>query len=239
VRETRQWFKFFPDDFLMGVAGLSEQAIGVYIKLLAVQWKCGSLPRDVAQLSKMCATDVRLLRRMLATSLKDKFIISDTSLKNGRMEEERQLAIGQSDASREHGKLGGRPKTQRVPRTKPYIDKERDKDKDKDLSSTVQKPSDHTRAVKYFCDSFEKHFKVKYDFKKSKDGALVKRLVETYGTVGFKQITDELFRSTDSFIVDTDRGIGVLSGCSNKLMQARSKVSAIERSAELDRIMAE
>lgn len=77
----------------------------------------------------------------------------------------------------------------------------------------------HKKAVVYFCEIYEKAIGEKYDFKRAKDGNLVKRLLKTYGFEKFCVLVDQLFRSTDSFILSTDRGIGVLSACSNKLVQ--------------------
>jgi DNA-binding transcriptional regulator YhcF (GntR family) len=90
--------------------------------------------------------------------------------------------------------------------------------------------SDHHRAIAYFCDMYLTTTGVKYDFKSGKDAALVKRLLKTYGLQTFKQLTDQLFASTDPFIMQTDRGIGVLSACSNKLMQEiRNKDAPLQR----------
>ncbi len=218
MNETKPWFKFYPEDFRLGVAGLSEEAIGVYILLLGVQWKCGSIPTDYKVLSRMSGVHSRVLSRLLQGPLKNKFNLVGETLVNKRLEVEREIAVRQSDMSRKHGKLGGRPKTQRVTDPEPYIEIEKSKRTEtyKDLSD---KKSDHSRAVKYFCEAYETKFGHKYDFKRAKDGALVKRLLNTYEISGFEKMVDQLFKSTDSFIETTDRGIAVLSACSTKLMQ--------------------
>lgn len=47
------WFKFFPQDFLVGTAFMSPEEVGVYIRMLCYQWTHGSLPNDQEKVCRL------------------------------------------------------------------------------------------------------------------------------------------------------------------------------------------
>lgn len=84
------WFKFFPADFLGGVAELSSEERGSYITLLCVQWQSGSLPSELDRLERLAGGPVSAL--VLA-----KFKAgSDGRLRNDRLESHREEATAKS-----------------------------------------------------------------------------------------------------------------------------------------------
>ena len=63
VSTRRPWFKFYADDFLVGVLGMTDAEIGVYIRLLAIQWAKGPLSPELVRQAGRTAT----VRRVLAS----------------------------------------------------------------------------------------------------------------------------------------------------------------------------
>lgn len=98
---------------------------------------------------------------------------------------------------------------------------------------------DHSKAVKYFCDTYLEKYKVKYLFADRKDGAIIKRLLATFGFDFFCRLVDQIHVTNDEFIVSKGKvTLGVLSACANKLTQEimgqhdlRLKFSEKERQA--------
>lgn len=89
-------FQFYPADFLVGVMGLSEEEVGAYIKMLAVQWLKGPLPSCPKEIKKLVG-----LGKKPSDFLMEKFPIGNCGKrKNERLEKERekQLAFRESRA---------------------------------------------------------------------------------------------------------------------------------------------
>jgi uncharacterized protein YdaU (DUF1376 family) len=79
-------FQFYAADFLVGTMGMSDEEIGIYIKMLAVQWERGSLPNDRKLIKKLINS-----RKVPSEMVLHKFAISDDGfLKNSRLEKERE-----------------------------------------------------------------------------------------------------------------------------------------------------
>lgn len=77
--------------------------------------------------------------------------------------------------------------------------------------------------IDYYFKKFEEKFKVKPSISGGKDGALLKKLHETYGFEKVKQLIDLFFDSKDRFIVDSGYTIGVFFSQINKLLIELSK----------------
>lgn len=87
----------------------------------------------------------------------------------------------------------------------------------------MQKISEHKQVVNYFMKKYFDKYKQKYDFKGSKDGALIKRLLKLHG---FKEVMwniNQLFISYDPFFKDKPRTVGMLSACWNNLTIERDQ----------------
>jgi len=93
-------FQFYVGDFLVGVAGMSNEEVGIYIKLLAYQWERGGLPTDPKTLQNLCNS-----RRPIAYEVMSKFkLCDDGCLRNHRMESERQKQINYRESRSENAK---------------------------------------------------------------------------------------------------------------------------------------
>ena len=90
-------FQFYAADFLVGVMGMSDEEIGAYIKMLAIQWERGSLPENPISIKKLINS-----RKVPSDFLLEKFpLCGDGTRKNLRLEKERekQQTFRQSRAS--------------------------------------------------------------------------------------------------------------------------------------------
>lgn len=79
-------FQFYAKDFLVGVMGMTDQEIGVYVKMLAIQWERGALPSKPSEIRAEIGSKSLPSARVLA-----KFEAGpDGLLRNSRLELERQ-----------------------------------------------------------------------------------------------------------------------------------------------------
>lgn len=78
--------------------------VGLYARLLCVQWSTGGLPDDDAQLASYGKGRVRMTR------IRSKFVKGDDGLlRNLRLESERQKQVEFRERQANNGRMGGRP----------------------------------------------------------------------------------------------------------------------------------
>lgn len=94
------WFPFYGNDFLVSTIGLSCEQVGIYIRLLCIQWDNGGLPNDPAKLADMVGS------HGLATAVPVHLfgLCQDGLLRNQRLEEIRKERIEYSASQAEKGK---------------------------------------------------------------------------------------------------------------------------------------
>jgi uncharacterized protein YdaU (DUF1376 family) len=79
-------FQFYAADFMIGIMGMTDDEIGVYIKMLCTQWLHGSLPNCKKTIKKMINS-----RKVPSEMVLRKFVICDDGfLRNERMETVRE-----------------------------------------------------------------------------------------------------------------------------------------------------
>lgn len=97
-------FQFYVDDFLGGTMNFTDAELGLYIRLLCVQWSTGSVPDDDLELANYGKGTTPV------SKVKLKFKkCPDGTLKNNRMEIERKKQNAFRKSRSLNGKLGGRP----------------------------------------------------------------------------------------------------------------------------------
>lgn len=106
-----QWFKFYPQDFILGTLKLSNAEIGAYIKLLCHQWDKGHIPNNNAEIEEITDTKIEKLAKVLK-----KFeTTNESTLINIRLNEEKRKMAEYSEMQSSKGSKGGRPKKSEKP----------------------------------------------------------------------------------------------------------------------------
>ena len=87
---TLPWFKFYHDDFMKGIRGLTDEEVGFYIKTICAMYENGGPVRDNNEwLSRATGTHPRTLNRLKAALVsKGKLITADGVIYNERAAEE-------------------------------------------------------------------------------------------------------------------------------------------------------
>lgn len=96
-------FQFYAQDFLTGVMYLTNEEVGIYIKMLAKQWTDGKIPKKRLGLFLGYEWD------NLSEELKCKFIDKGEYVINERLEVEREKKNIFLKKQQMNGKKGGRP----------------------------------------------------------------------------------------------------------------------------------
>lgn len=97
-------FQFYADDFLAGTMHFTDAEVGLYMRLLCVQWNAGKLPNENHELSSYGKGATPIER------VKSKFeLCEDGFLRNKRLETERNKQEIYRKSRSDNGKQGGRP----------------------------------------------------------------------------------------------------------------------------------
>jgi uncharacterized protein YdaU (DUF1376 family) len=99
-------FLFYADDFLAGTINFSDAELGLYIRLLCVQWSTGSIPNDDTEIECYQKGEPKATLSRVKSKFK---LCPDGFLRNERMEIERTKQTAYRDAQSAYGKHGGRP----------------------------------------------------------------------------------------------------------------------------------
>ena len=112
--KLKAWY-LFTEDFVAGTQHLNNEQIGIYIRLLCWNWnkKCFGIPNDKSIYHRIanCMTDSE--RVSCDKVIKEFFIEVNNKYQNERQLQEFLYITKRIEASKENGKLGGRPKKPR------------------------------------------------------------------------------------------------------------------------------
>ena len=130
-------FQFYPSDFIGGVTLLSDEATGVYIKLLSQLWIQGNLlPFSFPKLAAISMTTPEVMHRVWP-ELEDKFIIEDGNVMHARFQKMMEI----SEKRRDSGGQGGRTsKANRKQTAKQNKSKESSKSEANSLAISMTTP---------------------------------------------------------------------------------------------------
>ena len=104
-------FSFYAQDFLTGVIYLTNEEVGIYVKMIAKQWTDKKVPK------KRLKMLIGYEWEELSSELKEKFVDKGDYVINKRLEKERIKKSNFIERQKENGKKGGRPKkTQNKPK---------------------------------------------------------------------------------------------------------------------------
>ena len=109
--KLKAWY-LFTEDFVAGTQHLTNQEIGIYIRLLCWNWnkKCNGIPKDkniYFRIANCITEDEKISCEKV---IKEFFILFEDHFQNERQLQEFLYITKRIEASKENGKLGGRPK---------------------------------------------------------------------------------------------------------------------------------
>jgi uncharacterized protein YdaU (DUF1376 family) len=121
-REKLKAWYLFTEDFIAGTQALTNEEIGIYIRLLCYNWnkRCSGIPSEPLKYQRIanCISDSE--KESCETVLKDFFVLVNNHFQNERQLQEYLFITRRMEASKENGKLGGRPKKPSIePRVEP------------------------------------------------------------------------------------------------------------------------
>ena len=109
--KLKAWY-LCTEDFVAGTQHLSNEEVGIYIRLLCFNWnkRCSGIPNDSSTQYRIanCFTDNE--KKSCDNVLKEFFVLVNDKYQNERQLQEYLYISRRMEASKENGKLGGRPK---------------------------------------------------------------------------------------------------------------------------------
>lgn len=146
--ENAPAFQLYAQDFLTGVMYLTNDEIGIYIKMLCKQWTDEKIPKK--RLGFLTGMDWN----SMSDELKSKFIDKGDYLINQRLEDERLKKESFKKKQSENGKKGGRPPKQ-PKEEKPTINPNNNQknpleDEDEDRSMKVENEIENVVEVEIY-----------------------------------------------------------------------------------------
>jgi len=125
--KLKAWY-LFTEDFVAGTQHLTNEQVGIYIRLLCWNWnkRCIGIPKDQMTYHRIasCITDEE---KISCTKILNEFFhLVDEVFQNERQLQEYLFITRRIEASKQNGRLGGRPKK---PRPEPKANLEGNLDK--------------------------------------------------------------------------------------------------------------
>ena len=142
-REKLKAWYLFTDQFIAGTQHLTNEEIGIYIRLLCFNWnkRCSGILNNENTYYRIANCITESERQSCNNILEQFFVLIGHHYQNEKQLEEYLYITRRMEASRENGKLGGRPKKPRLepstpPSEKPhtYTYTNTTKPKNKDIS---------------------------------------------------------------------------------------------------------
>lgn len=107
-------FQFYAADFLIGVMGMSDEEVGIYMRMLCFQWIKGGLPACPKEIKRLIGS-----KKPPSSDVMEKFsLVIDGKVHNERMESERQKQADFRGAKATSGSSGGQKRAERFAEAK-------------------------------------------------------------------------------------------------------------------------
>ena len=123
-REKLKAWYLFTEDFIAGTQALTNEEIGIYIRLLCYNWnkRCSGIPCDNTKYYRIASCFTESEKESCHKILEQFFIQVGEHFQNERQLQEYLFITRRMEASKENGKLGGRPKKPSIePRPEPRV----------------------------------------------------------------------------------------------------------------------
>ena len=111
TQKMKAWY-LFTEDFVAGTAHLSAQSLGIYIRLLCFNWnkRCSGIPKDKETQYRIASCFTNSECSSCDNVIKEFFVLVNDHYQNERQLQEYLYISRRMEASKQNGKLGGRPK---------------------------------------------------------------------------------------------------------------------------------
>ena len=122
--KLKAWY-LFTEDFVAGTQHLTNEQLGIYIRLLCYNWnkRCSGIPCDSMTYYRIGSCLTESEKNSCDLIIKQFFIQVGEHFQNERQLQEYLFITKRIDASKKNGKLGGRPKKPSIePRPKPRLE---------------------------------------------------------------------------------------------------------------------
>ena len=129
--KLKAWY-LFTEDFIAGTQALSNEEIGIYIRLLCWNWnkRCSGIPNESLKYQRIANCISESEKESCETVIKEFFILVNNHFQNERQLQEYLYITRRIEASKENGRLGGRRKKPSVePRPEPRVEPKSNLDK--------------------------------------------------------------------------------------------------------------
>ena len=109
--KLKAWY-LFTEDFVAGTQHLTNQEIGIYIRLLCWNWnkRCSGIPNNKETYYRIASAFADHEKFSCEKVIKENFVLVNEHWQNERQLQEYLYITKRIEASKENGKLGGRPK---------------------------------------------------------------------------------------------------------------------------------
>jgi uncharacterized protein YdaU (DUF1376 family) len=233
-------FQFYAKDFLTGTAAMTLAERGAYVTLLAHEWDAGSVPA-LAQARARILGCTKAQERAIWSALAPKFVLREDAYVNERLEHERRLQSEYRRRQSDNGKASaaarkGNQAHNQTPNQKPTVVEPPLQPLGQPLgqpkpNSPVfslqkeQKDPPTAHPVRELLAEHERCFIAANHGEKpakytGKDAKHAKDLIEARGPDRAVAIVRQAFISTDPFIANSGRSMGVIASSTiqNKLI---------------------
>ena len=111
TQKMKAWY-LFTEDFIAGTQHLSAQSLGIYIRLLCFNWnkRCAGIPKDKETQYRIASCFSNSECSSCDNVIKEFFVLVNDHYQNERQLQEYLYISRRMEASKQNGKLGGRPK---------------------------------------------------------------------------------------------------------------------------------
>ena len=113
--KLKAWY-LFTEDFVAGTSHLTNEEVGIYIRLLCWNWnkRCIGIPKDEMTYHRIASCITNNEKVACTKVLNEFFHLVNEVFQNERQLQEYLFITRRIEASKQNGKLGGRPKKPRV-----------------------------------------------------------------------------------------------------------------------------
>ena len=146
TQKMKAWY-LFTEDFISGTIANTNEEVGIYIRLLCFNWnkRCAGIPNDSNTQYRIanCFTDNE--KKSCDKVIKEFFVLVNDHYQNERQLQEYLYISRRMEASKQNGKLGGRPK-------KPSIEPSQNPPTTTPTSTSIKKKREYHNLFNMFWD---------------------------------------------------------------------------------------